>query len=156
MAKCNIKENYTFCPHSEFVCFVWTSEQASGNFRIKHKLVTIINGEFCHKHNLFRTDGIFCNWNYMFRPLLAIFRFLKYWRGVYKCCKNCEGGCWLRNLYINPMAPGQGIDIEIYTQRKKFYFGGVEIGVKIFSLCINFSLFTNSFCTRNRVVRGLM
>jgi len=35
-----------------------------------------IKGEFNQKHNLFRTDSIFWNWNYMFRPLLAIFRFL--------------------------------------------------------------------------------
>jgi len=40
---------------------------------------------------LFRTDGIFCNWNYTFRLLLAIFKFLQYWRGVYNCCKNCVG-----------------------------------------------------------------
>ena len=35
----------------------------------------LFKGEFSQKHNLFRTDGIFCNWNYMFRPLLAIFRY---------------------------------------------------------------------------------
>ena len=63
----------------------------------------LIKGEFSQKHNLFRTDGTFCNWNYMFRPLLAIFRFLQYWKGVYKCCKNCEGGCWLRDLCISPL-----------------------------------------------------
>jgi len=40
----------------------------------------LIKEEFSQKHNLFRTDGIFCNWNYMFRPLLAIFWLLQY------CC----------------------------------------------------------------------
>ena len=67
----------------------------------------LIKGEFSQKHNLFGTDGIFCNWNYMFRPLLAIFRFLQYWRGVYKFCKIYEGVLikrslyQLRDLYIN-------------------------------------------------------
>ena len=61
-------------------------------YRTRHFLIIlplmrilVIIGEFSQKHNLFGTDGIFCNWNYMFRPLLAIFRFLQYWRGVYKC-----------------------------------------------------------------------
>jgi len=39
----------------------------------------------------------------MFRPWLAIFRFLQYRRGIYKCCTNCEGGSWLIDLYINPL-----------------------------------------------------
>jgi len=56
-----------------------------------HFSVVLIKGEFSQKHNLFRTDGIVCNWNYMFRLLLAIFRFPQYWREVYNCCKNCVG-----------------------------------------------------------------
>ena len=44
----------------------------------------------------------FYNWNYMFRPILAIFRFLQNWGIIYKSC-NDWGGCWLRDLYINPL-----------------------------------------------------
>ena len=42
----------------------------------KYIYLLITEGEYSQKHNLFRKDGIFYNLNYMFRPLLAIFRFL--------------------------------------------------------------------------------
>ena len=67
---------------------VWRQERSVRGFggeTWEKQTIKLIKGEFSQKHNLFRTDGIFCNWNYMFRPLLAIFRCLQYWRGVYKC-----------------------------------------------------------------------
>jgi hypothetical protein len=50
-------------------------------------------------------DGIFYNWNYMFRPILAVFRLLQIWGIIYKSCN-------IKRLYENPVS----ITIEwIYT-----------------------------------------
>jgi hypothetical protein len=63
----------------------------------------VINERECRKkHNLFRKRCcVFWKWNYVFRPLLAIFRFPQYFK---KCLQNwVRAGRWQRAACINTL-----------------------------------------------------